>query len=87
LLVVQAPEREVVAAAMARSVKVLVMALLILAMATEVQNIKTMDDIVVDLPALRPTRQRRDPGVRRPPNTGRSIPGFGNMLSGSSIPV
>jgi hypothetical protein len=37
---------------MARSAKVLVAALLVLAVAAEAQNIKTMDDAAADLPAL-----------------------------------
>jgi hypothetical protein len=37
---------------MARSAKVLVVALLVLAVAAEAQNIKTMDDATADLPAL-----------------------------------
>jgi hypothetical protein len=72
---------------MARSAKVLVTALLVLAMVAEVQNIKTTGDSAADLPTLRPTRERCDPDVRRPLDTDDSIPGFDSMLGGSSIPA
>jgi hypothetical protein len=87
LLVVQALEREVAAATMTRSAKVLVTALLILAVAAEVQNIKMTDDSAAYLPTLRPTREWHDPGIQQPLDANGSILGFGSMLGGSSIPA
>jgi hypothetical protein len=72
---------------MARSAKVLVADLLVLAVAAETQNIKTTDGAATDLPTLPPTLQRRDPDIRRPPDADSSILGFGSMLGGSSIPT
>jgi hypothetical protein len=79
--------REVAAAAMASSAKVLIAALLVLAVVVEAQNIKMTDDVAADLHTIRPIQQRRDPNVRRPPGTDSNIPGFNSILGGSNTPA
>jgi hypothetical protein len=71
------------AATMERSAKVLVAALLVLAVAAEARNLKAMepgkDDAVV--------QPQTFPPFDRLGGSGSSIPGFGSMPGGSSIPA
>jgi hypothetical protein len=73
---------------MARSVKVMVAALLVLAVAAEARNIKATDDAVVQ-PQTFPPFDRLGgglPGTGGLPGAGGSIPGF-SMPGGSTIPA
>jgi hypothetical protein len=67
---------------MARSAKVLVATLLVLAVAAEARNIKAADDAVVQ-PQTFPPFDRLGGGL---PGAGGSIPGF-SMPGGSTIPA
>jgi hypothetical protein len=81
------PEREVAVPTMVSSAKVLIAALLVLAVVVEAQNIKMTDDAAADLHAIRPIQQRCDLNIRWPPGTDSNIPGFDSILGGSNTPA